>query len=303
MKLPRLSLDADMVRKLVALPARLRDAILTIERNEHALVALANRLDALSSRVEVGEAAPAGLAADKMRPEYSAAYDLPEPLVTVCIATYNRSELLVTRAVRSILAQDYRNLQIVVVGDACTDDTEQRMAQVRDGRVTFFNLPERGKYPEDPHARWMVAGSAAMNEGLRRAEGQFVTHLDDDDEHLPERITTLLGDIRRARADLVYHPFWREQPDGSWRLVEAEGFQRRAVSTGSILYHRWFSRVHWDLDAYRMGEPGDWNRLRKLSYLGASTVRCSTALLRHFCERKQGVAGAPASQNTGGSRS
>jgi hypothetical protein len=302
MKLPRLNLDAELVRKLLALPARLRDAVLTIERNEHALGALAVRVDALSSRVELGESAPAALAADKIRLEYYAAYELPEPLVTVCIATYNRAELLLKRAVRSILEQDYRNLQVVVVGDACTDDTEKRMAQVRDGRVTFFNLPERGKYPEDPHSRWMVAGSAAMNEGLRRAEGQFVTHLDDDDEHLPQRISTLLAEIRRARADLIYHPFWRELPDGSWRLVEAAGFQRRAVSTGSILYHRWFARVHWDLDAYRMGEPGDWNRLRKLSYLGASTVRCSAPLLRHFCERKQGGDSATAAQNTGNSR-
>jgi len=45
------------------------------------------------------------------------------PLVTVYIPTHNRCELLLSRALPSVLNQTYRNLQIIVVAHGCTDDT------------------------------------------------------------------------------------------------------------------------------------------------------------------------------------
>jgi hypothetical protein len=180
-----------------------------------------------------------------------------------------------------LLCQHYKNLQIVVIGDACSDDTEARVAKIRDSRITFFNLPERGRYPAAPELRWMVAGTAAMNEALRRAEGHFVTHLDDDDENMPERVSRLVERARQTQADLVFHPFWVERPEG-WRLREAKSFQRQEVGTGSIFYHRFFAGVPWDIDAYRLREPGDWHRLRKFKYMGAVAEREPTPLARYY---------------------
>lgn len=256
------------------------------ERVELQLKQLSERLEALSSKVEEGDALAEALAEAKARPEYSACYAAPAPLVTVCIATYNRAELVTTRAIPSILGQEYKNLELLVVGDGCTDDTAARVAKIRDSRLHFVNLPERGRYPSDPLERWMVAGSAAMNEGLRRASGDFITHLDDDDEHLPERLVRLVARLKSTSADLVWHPFWTERPSG-WELVEAPVFARKGVTTGSTLYHRWFARIPWDLLAYRLAEGGDWNRLRKFRYVGARLIREDSALLRHFREKSQ----------------
>jgi glycosyltransferase involved in cell wall biosynthesis len=135
----------------------------------------------------------------------------------------------------------------------------------------------------------MVAGSTAMNAALALAEGDFVAHLDDDDECLPERVSTLLARIRETRADLVWHPFWYETTPDTWKLNPAQNFCYQSATTGSVLYHRWFARIPWDLEAYRMGEPGDWNRLRKFSYIGANTMREPTPLMRHYRERNQGA--------------
>jgi glycosyltransferase involved in cell wall biosynthesis len=253
---------------------------------ERQMATLTARVEALSSKLEDGDRLADAFAEAKLEPGYYAAYERAEPLVTVCIATYNRAELVTTRAIPSILAQDYKNLEVLVVGDACTDDTEQRVAQIRDSRVSFRNLAQRGRYPENPDWRWMVAGSAAMNEGLRLAQGDFVTHLDDDDEHMPDRVTKLLHRIKSTRADLVWHPFWAERPTG-WEVVEAPQFQRRQVSTGSIFYHRWLARIGWDLTAYRLQETGDWNRMRRFKYVGAIVEREPSILLRHFKERAQ----------------
>ena len=140
-------------------------------------------------------------------PQYQAAYDKPNPLVSICIATYNRARLLRERSLRSAMEQTYQNIEIIVVGDACTDETAEVMAQVADPRVKFVNLEKRGDYPSEPELRWMVAGTAPVNHALSMARGDFITHLDDDDEHASERVEMLLARIRETRADILYHPF------------------------------------------------------------------------------------------------
>lgn len=220
-------------------------------------------------------------------PEYQGAYEKRDPLVSVCVATYNRAELLVSRSLPSLLSQTYPNLQIVVVGDGCTDDTAERVASLSDRRIFFVNLPKRGDYPDDPHLRWMVAGTAALNHALSLAKGDFITHLDDDDEHSADRIETLIRIIQDARADLVFHPFEVETVSGEWQLNRASAFDLGQVTTSSVLYHRWFRRLGWDPFAHRYGEPGDWNRFRKFNYLGARVARHDGPLLKHYRERNQ----------------
>src|SRR5208283_840034 len=89
-----------------------------------------------------------------------------EPLVSVIIPTYNRSRLLIERAIPSVLAQSYKNFELIVVGDHCTDDTEQLVKKLDDNRVKFVNLPVGGKYPKKGYNRWLVAGCIPRNKGL-----------------------------------------------------------------------------------------------------------------------------------------
>ena len=52
------------------------------------------------------------------------------PLVSVYVPTYNRSELLLDRAVKSVLAQTYSNFEFIIIGDSCTDNTEHLVKQI-----------------------------------------------------------------------------------------------------------------------------------------------------------------------------
>jgi len=219
--------------------------------------------------------------------DYQASYERPNPLVSICIATYNRAQLLRERSLRSAMEQTYQNIEIIVVGDACTDETAEAMAQVTDPRVRFVNLDQRGVYPSEPELRWMVAGTAPVNHALSIARGAFITHLDDDDEHAPDWVEQLLARVRETRADILYHPFRCETPDGDWYVNEAASFDLGRVTTSSIFYHRWFRHLGWDPLAYRYREPGDWNRLRKIAFLGARRVRHPAVLLSHYRERNQ----------------
>jgi len=103
------------------------------------------------------------------------------PLVSVYLPTRNRAALL-PRAVESVLAQDHHELELLVVDDASTDDTPavlERLAGA-DPRVRTFRQPQCSGAP------------AARDVAIRAAAGRYVTGIDDDDEMLPHRISSLL---------------------------------------------------------------------------------------------------------------
>lgn len=242
-------------------------------------------VDTLHSRIDVPDALFRKFQEDRVSENYKKIFDAKEPLVTVCVPTYNRGNLLLERSLKSLLGQDYQNLEIIVVGDCCTDNTEDLITEIKDERIRFINLPERGQYPTVPEWHWMVAGTVAFNYALSMATGDFITHLDDDDTHLPERVSKLVRFIQKTRSDFVWHPFWRETATGKWQLKSATYYRRNEVTTSSVFYHKWFKRIPWDIDAYKYREPGDWNRFRKFKYLGANMSRFPEPLLKHFKER------------------
>ncbi|HEU4623051.1 MAG TPA: glycosyltransferase family 2 protein, partial [Burkholderiaceae bacterium] len=199
----------------------------------------------------------------------------------------NRGPLLIERSLQSCLAQTYKNIEVVIVGDHCTDDTAALVTAVKDPRVRFVNREERGQYPEDKMLRWMVAGSIPMNDALRLARGSFVTHLDDDDEHAPDRIERLVAFAKNTRADFIWHPFDVEHADGSWTRNEAASFGYGRVTTSSVFYHRVWKEIEWDPQCFLLKEPGDWNRFRKIRWLGARVARYPVSMLKHYRERSQ----------------
>jgi glycosyltransferase involved in cell wall biosynthesis len=110
------------------------------------------------------------------------------PLVSVIIATWNRSEVL-RHAVRSVLWQTYPNFELLVVGDGCTDDSEAVVAAFGDERVRWVNLPQNSGCQSTPN-----------NEGLRLARGDYVAYLNHDDLYHPSHLSHLIPAIVRAGA-------------------------------------------------------------------------------------------------------
>jgi glycosyltransferase involved in cell wall biosynthesis len=210
-----------------------------------------------------------------------------QPLVSICVATYNRARLLTERCIPSVLGQTYPRFEMIVVGDGCTDETEKSVAAIADPRVKFTNLAERGAYPSDPMLRWMVAGSQAMNEAMARASGDYVTHLDDDDEFTPDRLEKLVAFARSHDCDFVWHPYWGEGDNGRWVLRDALDFSLGQVTTSSVFYRAWLTRFKWNVDSYELREPGDWNRFRRIKHLKPVCRRYPEPLLRHYRERSQ----------------
>lgn len=99
-------------------------------------------------------------------------------LVSVIIPTFNRAALC-KRAVESVLAQTYRNLEVIVVDDGSIDDT----------REVLSGLDERLLYLRQQNA----GVSAARNLGIESAQGEFLAFLDSDDSWVPWKLEAQLA--------------------------------------------------------------------------------------------------------------
>jgi glycosyltransferase involved in cell wall biosynthesis len=89
------------------------------------------------------------------------------------IPTYNRPDLVV-RAIRSVLAQSFGNFEVVVVDDHSSYAFEKVTHVIQDGRVRYIRREHNG------------GNAATRNTGVRNAQGDFVSFLDDDDEYMPD---------------------------------------------------------------------------------------------------------------------
>jgi glycosyltransferase involved in cell wall biosynthesis len=240
---------------------------------------LQREIDMTRSRLAVPDSVVLELERYRLTPEYAQLYEKAEPLVTVTISTYNRARLLVERSLRSVLDQDYSALEVIVVGDGCTDDTEERIRAIADERVTYLNFVDR-TIPAH-----LGAGAEPANLALSMARGDLITHLDDDDEFTPDRIGKLVRFLQESHAEFVWHPFWwQESTSSEWAVNEAEALQFVKVTSSSVLYLSWFKRLAWDALAFRYHAPGDWTLFRTMRDIGARTERYPEPLLRHYKE-------------------
>lgn len=125
-------------------------------------------------------------------------------LVTVIVPVYN-GEAFLGEALDSILAQDHRPLQILVVDDGSSD----RSAEVAAGRpgVELLRKPHSGL-------------AATLNHGIGQARGEYLAFLDADDRWLPGKLTRQLDVLRRA-------------PDIDLVFTHARRFSQAAVATAS----------------------------------------------------------------------
>lgn len=95
-----------------------------------------------------------------------------KPLVTVVMAVYNGGKYLKC-ALESLLSQTYFPIEIVLINDGSLDDTE-KVAQYYPSQIHYLYQTNRGQ-------------PAAQNEGIFRAKGSYITFLDADDLHMPDK--------------------------------------------------------------------------------------------------------------------
>jgi GT2 family glycosyltransferase/SAM-dependent methyltransferase/thioredoxin-like negative regulator of GroEL len=118
------------------------------------------------------------------------------PMVSVIVPTCNRPDRL-REALRSVLAQTYRDFEIIVVNDG-TSDIDALITELNsEGRITCIRHDRnRGL-------------AAARNTGIRAAKGKYMAYLDDDDRYLPGHLDTLVTFLEQHDCKAAYTDAWR----------------------------------------------------------------------------------------------
>jgi len=114
-----------------------------------------------------------------------------KPLISVIIPTYNSTKY-VKEAIKSVLKQTYRNLEIIVVDDGSTDNTREVLKPyVRGGEIRYI-------YQENKKQ------GAARNNGIRHSMGELIALLDADDLWFPEKLELQIPLFMDKEVGLVY---------------------------------------------------------------------------------------------------
>jgi Glycosyl transferase family 2 len=155
------------------------------------------------------------------------------PLVSVIIATYNYSSVL-RCAIQSALKQTFRDFELLVIGDGCTDDSEAVTLEEldNDGRIHWHNLPRNSGYQAAPN-----------NAGIERARGQYIAYLGHDDLWMPNHLECLVRKIQETQSDVAYTLGLMIGPSGSpvrmlTGATKSGAYEPEALVPPSTFLHR-----------------------------------------------------------------
>ncbi len=173
--------------------------------------------------------------------------DVKEPLVSICLPTYNYAHYL-PQAISSCLKQSYEHIELIVVDDASTDDSRQVVESFTDPRVRFF----------ENTVRLGLAGN--WNKTLSFARGQVIRFLFADDylaEHAIDRVVEVIRS--HENVNLIF---------SAASIIDAQGIQTRI--------HQPYSN-----ERYLAGQDELKRCLARGNYIGApSSVAVRTSALK-----------------------
>jgi glycosyltransferase involved in cell wall biosynthesis len=108
--------------------------------------------------------------------------------VSIIIPTYNREKLLF-RAIQSVLAQTYKNFELIIIDDASTDHTATVVSNFCEPRIRFIRLDQNNGV------------SIARNTGLSLCSGDYIAFLDSDDAWVPNKLEKQIKIFEKSAAD------------------------------------------------------------------------------------------------------
>ena len=193
-----------------------------------------------------------------------------EPLITVAISTYNRSEYL-RESIDSVLAQTVQDIEVVVVNDGSTDQTADVLASIDDPRLRVLDQENLGL-------------AAARNRITSVARGKFIAIHDDDDIMLPDRLENQLKMLGSGVSGAYggWVDFDNGTGDLKWNRGKAFSLESLAYNTGVLLHptllvdRRLMEHIPYD-ESMRSGS--DYNLAIRLARSGAKFAHCGEYVL------------------------
>ena len=181
------------------------------------------------------------------------------PLVTIVTPAYNQAEYL-AETIDSVLAQDYPNIEYIVIDDGSTDRTREVLHRY-DGRICWESQENMGQ-------------AATLNKGWSMGAGQIIGYLSSDDLLILDAVSQSVRYlVDHPQATLVYPDF---------ALIDAKGQFMRTVRTpdysyfdlavnlvcqpgpGAFFWKKYFDRIGgWNTQLHQIPDFEYWLRLSR----------------------------------------
>jgi Glycosyltransferases involved in cell wall biogenesis len=169
-------------------------------------------------------------------------------LISVIIPVFNGARFL-HAAIQSVLQQDYRPIEIVVVDDGSTDGSSAIAKSFPE--VRYYYQENRGV-------------GAARNLALRHVTGDFLAFLDQDDQWLPQKLSKQVAYLQQnpGRDYILTHQrlhYLSEDVDPTWLRKEFWQKDHPGLHLGTLLARRsFFDEVGMFDTSFVYGSDGDW---------------------------------------------
>ncbi|MBT9239616.1 glycosyltransferase family 2 protein [Vibrio splendidus] len=115
-----------------------------------------------------------------------------KPLVSIIVPAYNVDDYI-EKCICSILVQSYKNIELIIVNDGSTDDSESTITRTikDDERAKLINIKNSGV-------------SVARNTGIKESSGDYVIFIDGDDYISSDYVDYMLGLIGETKAQFAF---------------------------------------------------------------------------------------------------
>jgi glycosyltransferase involved in cell wall biosynthesis len=158
--------------------------------------------------------------------------------ISVIIPCYN-VEKYIDKCVESILNQTYKNLEIILVDDCSTDNTEEILAEIHDDRIRFFRNEKNS------------GAAISRNKALREAKGQWIAYLDSDDLWMPEKLEKQIVFMEKNGYVFSYTNYEEIDVDGNKTGVKVTGPKR--ITKTDMFNYCWPGCLTVMFDASQIG--------------------------------------------------
>lgn len=163
-----------------------------------------------------------------------------QALVTIITPTYNRADLL-PETIESVLAQDYPNIEYIVLDDGSKDNTVDILRTYTDARLRWDRHENMGE-------------TRTVNKGFGMATGEFIAVVNSDDPVLPGFIGTAVDYLQTHPEVLVAYP--------DWVMIDEKSQPVREIDVLEYPYHCMLQFHHCPIG------PGGMFRRRALELAG-----------------------------------
>lgn len=177
---------------------------------------------------------------------------MDEPLISVIVPVHNGAACL-EKCIESIAAQDYEELEILVINDGSTDATAEicnRLCRQYEN-LRVIELPDLGV-------------SMARNQGLEQAKGDYISFVDADDRLRPGMLRRLYETLRETESDMAGCQFAVWGTEGEWEQFAGKEMSQDPTENVAVIT---YNSGCYLKESLLQGNTRCWSKLYKRSLI------------------------------------